>query len=90
MATKKNVKNKLPTIKSISDKFGKPPAYGMMRNDPDLKSWLHKIFALKKDGELYISNRKLAEEVSSYLGAQVSHHVINKEYHEWLLRNKIG
>jgi len=83
-------KNKLPTIKSMSNKFGKPPAYKAMREDKDLTAWLQKIFALKKDGELYISNRKLAEEVSSYLGAPVSHHVINKEYHEWLLRNKVG
>ncbi len=83
-------KKKLPTIESMSDKFGRPPAYQLMREDPDLVDWLRNIFKMKKNGELFISNRKLAEEVSSYLGVPVSHHAINKEYHEWLLKNKVS
>jgi len=90
LAAKKTVKKKLPTINSMSDKFGKAPAYQLMREDQDLIKWLENVFDLKQRGELHISHRRLADEVSEYLGSPVSHHVINKEYREWLLRNKVG
>ena len=58
----------------------------LSRDDPEIAEWLNKIFELKEAEQISLSFRKIAEELSKFLGRSVEGRQINDAYYLWQKR----
>ena len=55
----------------------------LIRENPEVSEWLDKLFQLKDSDEISLSFRKIAEELSQFLGIVVDGRQVNDAYWLW-------
>jgi len=82
-------KKKLPDLKELkkSNQYVRPIT-ALLKTNEEVSGWLEQIFDLKDKGEIDISFRGIAEELSLFLEREIPGRVVNSAYQEWQRKNK--